>query len=379
MPNFIRPLCSGLAFIPLMAISICNATYANASPIASNSPKDDIHPNIDRHLSESLYPDEAAITEKIADIIELSIRKEYSTGIALRDAHPKAHGCIRAEFKVDDALPKNLAQGVFLPGKTYQAWIRFSNGSKDAQQADIKKDARGMAIKLLAVPGEKLLDDETSTQDFIMINHPVFFVNDPVRYMSFMQDINSDRFFNKLHIPFALGAKGTWIALNTRNKISNPLQTRYWSMVPYQLGIGTDRQAIKYSAQACSTVTDPLPHAPHHNFLREKLRQHLQKSEACMEFLVQPRTSNTMSVEDSMTEWQESEAPFYKVATIRIPQQVFDTPEQNKFCENLSFTPWHTLPEHKPLGVINRMRKVIYDRISKVRHDMNSTHRSEAH
>lgn len=44
----------------------------------------------------------------------------------------------------------------FLPGKTYQAWIRFSNGSKDAQQADIKKDARGMAIKLLGVPGEKL-------------------------------------------------------------------------------------------------------------------------------------------------------------------------------------------------------------------------------
>ena len=150
-------------------------------------------------------------------------------------------------------------------------------------------------------------------------------------------------------------------------------------MVPYQLGIGTDRQAIKYSAQACSTVTDPLPHAPHHNFLREKLRKHLQKSEACMEFLIQPRTSNTMSVEDSMTEWQESEAPFYKVATIRIPPQVFDTPDQNKFCENLSFTPWHTLPEHKPLGVINRMRKVIYDRISEVRHDMNSTHRSEPH
>ena len=53
-----------------------------------------------------------------------------------------------------------------------------------------------------------------------------------------------------------------------------------------------------------------------------------------MEFLVQPRTSNAMSIEDSMTEWKEGQAPFYKVATIRIPQQVFDTPDQNKFCEN---------------------------------------------
>jgi hypothetical protein len=82
-----------------------------------------------------------------------------------------------------------------------------------------------------------------------------------------------------------------------------------------------------------------------------------------------------MSVEDSMTEWKEDQAPFYKVATIHIPKQVFDTSEQNKFCENLSFTPWHALAEHKPLGGINRMRKIIYEQISRVRHEMNSTER----
>ncbi len=380
MPNFIKPIYLGLLFHPMMLISICTAaTHADTSAIVLSSPKSIVYPDIDRGLSEHFYPNEAKTAEKIADIIEMSIRKEYSAGLALRDAHPKAHGCVRAEFKIDEALPKNMVQGIFLPGKTYQAWIRFSNGSSDAKQADIKKDARGMAIKLLAVPGNKLLDDAASTQDFIMINHPVFFANDPARYMSLMQDINSDRFLKKLHIPFALGIKGTWIALNARNKISNPLQTRYWSMVPYQLGLGSDRKAVKYSARACSTVTDPMPAKPTHDFLRDTLRTSLQNSDACMEFLIQPRTSNTMSVEDSMTEWKESQAPFYKVATIRIPQQVFDTPEQNKFCEDLSFTPWHTLPEHKPIGVMNRMRKVIYDRISQVRHDMNSTNRSEPH
>lgn len=196
---------------------------------------------------------------------------------------------------------------------------------------------------------------------------------------AFMQDINSESFLKKLHTPFALGAKGTWIALNTRNTISNPLQTRYWSMVPYQLGTGSGRQAVKYSAQACSRGTDPIPYNPHNNFLRENLRNQLQKSKACMEFLVQPRTSNSMSVEDSMTEWPENQAPFYKLATIHIPQQVFDTPEQNEFCENLSFTPWHTVPEHKPLGGVNRMRKVIYERISQLRHEMNATKRLEPH
>ena len=314
------------------------------------------------------------------DDIEKSIRKQYNSGSALRDAHPKAHGCVRAEFHVMKTLPDPIAKGIFIPDKTYQAWIRFSNGSRDATKADFKRDARGMAIKILGVPGEKLLEDESqaTTQDFIMINHPVFFANDPNRYLSLMQDINSDSFFRKFHIPFALGLKGTLIALETiSSRISNPLQTRYWSMVPYQLGIGSDRQAIKYSARACSATIDPMPDKPSHDFLRDALRNTLQRGDACMEFLVQPRTSSKMAVEDSMTEWKESQAPFYQVATIRIPQQVFDIPDQNKFCENLSFTPWHALPEHKPLGVTNRLRKVIYDRISRVRHEMNSAKRQE--
>jgi hypothetical protein len=96
-----------------------------------------------------------------------------------------------------------------------------------------------------------------------------------------------------------------------------------------------------------------------------------------MEFLIQPRTSNKMLIEDSMTEWKESEAPFYRIATIHIPQQNFDTAKQNEFCENLSFTPWHALPEHRPLGAINRLRKVIYEDISRVRHEMNAAPRQE--
>ena len=381
MPNFMRPIHFSLLFTltPLMfAMGGCSAKPATNTTVTTLTNPDAIaYPSIDSGLSEQLYPNEKVIAEQIAEVIEKSIRKQYALGSARRDAHPKAHGCVRAEFQVLETLPKHLAKGLFIPGKKYQAWIRFSNGSPDATQADIKKDARGMAIKVLAVSGANRLEDEVATQDFIMINHPVFFVNDPNRYMSFMQDINSDRFFRKLHIPFALGSKGTLIALNLRTRISNPLQTRYWSMVPYQLGIGPDRQAVKYSARSCTAAVDPIPNHPKHDFLRDALRTSLQKGDACMEFLVQPRTSSTLLVEDAMTEWKETQAPFYQVATIRIPQQVFDTPDQNKFCENLSFTPWHTLAEHKPLGVINRMRKVIYDRISQVRHEMNSTQRQE--
>jgi catalase len=104
-----------------------------------------------------------------------------------------------AEFRVEDDLPQYLAQGVFTPGRTYPAYIRFSNGDPDPNRDDAKGDARGMAIKLLEVQGEKILPDErdAQTQDFIMINHPVFFIDNPAHYLGLIQRSGSSN-------PFAL-------------------------------------------------------------------------------------------------------------------------------------------------------------------------------
>lgn len=369
-------------FTPLVfALTGCSETLHSQRTIPIKISSESIaYPEVDTVLGEKLQPNEEVLAQNIAQVIEKSIREQYTAGNALRDAHPKAHGCVRAEFHVSKNIPAQFAKGVFIPDQSYQAWIRFSNASNDASSADIDKDARGIAIKLLGVSGEKILESEkqATTQDFIMINHPVFFANDAKRYLSFINDVNSHNMIRKLHIPFALGFKGTMNALGARNsQIANPLYTRYWSMVPYQLGLGNDRQAVKYSVRACSVTANNLPKNPSHDFLREALKNTLQQTDACMEFLIQPRTSSQMLVEDSMTEWDEKAAPFYQVATIHIPKQNFDTPEQNKLCENLSFTPWHALPAHKPLGAVNRMRKIIYENISRVRHDMNSAPRQE--
>ena len=58
------------------------------------------YPTIDRELGEKLQPDEEIIANQITEQIVQSIRSQYSSGNALRDAHPKAHGCVRAEFHV---------------------------------------------------------------------------------------------------------------------------------------------------------------------------------------------------------------------------------------------------------------------------------------
>ena len=95
-----------------------------------------------------------------------------------RDVHSKAHGCVRALVDVERNLDARLRQGVFTePGRQYRAWIRFSNGNT-VPQSDAEGDARGMALKLTGVEGPKLLEPEhtADTQDFVLINSPVFFI-----------------------------------------------------------------------------------------------------------------------------------------------------------------------------------------------------------
>ena len=56
---------------------------------------------------------------------------------------------------------------------------------------------------------------------------------------------------------------------------------------------------------------------------------------------------------------------------ITIPVQEFDTAAQNAACEQTSFNPWHSNATHKPLGTVNRMRRVVYETISELRKSMN--------
>ena len=68
---------------------------------------------------------------------------------------------------------------------------------------------------------------------------------------------------------------------------------------------------------------------------------------------------------------------FRAVATLTIPAQVFDTAERREFGDNLSFDPWRTLPEHRPLGGIGRARRQVYEALSIFRHERNQAPRVE--
>ena len=81
------------------------------------------------------------------------------------------------------------------PGK-YQAWVRFSNAIK--VRNDLDRDARGMAIKVMGVPGGA----SEGTQDFLLVTHRSFFARTPADFVDF---------------PAAVAGAGQSVALFSRN------------------------------------------------------------------------------------------------------------------------------------------------------------------
>ncbi|RPH55293.1 MAG: catalase, partial [Acidobacteria bacterium] len=327
---------------------------------------------------EEIPADEPDAIKSILDTFEGAVKKEHGAGArpAWRDAHAKAHGCVKADFSVKADIPAELRSGVFAAPRSFTAWIRFSNGHGKPQD-DRTRDGRGMAIKLTGVDGPKLLAEEAEakTQDFVMINSPAFFIRNAGDYVSFTRA-------SKYHVPFAFFLTH-WHELRAARAIveetvDEVFEERYFSMTPYLLG----QRYIKFSARPVDCGTGAAlvpavalpPAGP--DYLRDRMIAWMNSRDACFIFAVQPQTDPaTMPVEDPTIVWDEIKAPFIDVATIRIPKQRFDSEAQQTFCENLSYTPWHALAEHRPVGGINRIRKVVYEGISVLRHKLNKTPR----
>lgn len=329
---------------------------------------------------ETYHPAEDEHAQQVAERSALLVLERYDEeGFARRDAHPKAHGCVKAHMEVNN---ENLAPddrvGLFSENKTYPAWIRFSNGNPIIQP-DNERDVRGMAIKVMGVEGEKILarHRDELTQDFLLINGSAFFVRTPGEYVDFTNralDGSPVSYFLSLDPrEWKIQELFNLLRIVTKKPASPIMQ--YWSTTPFALGEG---QAVKYSAVPCEEPETGWPRRAHDDFLHHKLRDDLHEKGACFDFKIQHQLHpGGMPLEDSTVTWDPTDSPFIKAATIRIPAQVFDSPEQQEFCEHLSFNPWHSLEEHRPLGGINRMRKVVYDVISDLRHAMNEEPRTE--
>ncbi|TBU97705.1 catalase family protein [Phytopseudomonas dryadis] len=330
---------------------------------------------------EQIPANEAAYTQGIIEDAIRVVEQHRENTRVLRDAHAKAHGCVRAEVTVQPDLDSDLRHGVFSePGKTWQAWMRLSNGNA-YPQFDRVRDARGMAIKLLEVPGAKLLNSPRNSQeqDFVMFNHPVFFVRDVAEYKSnFAAQADGKKvlaFFPSWD-PRSWEIRHLIIALKTLSPApQSPVENTYNSIAPFKLGPHNIKYRVIPAPENCPSYTVATPNTGLPNFLRSALYQQLSldRVPACFALQVQRQNPDYyMPIEDPSVEWDESISPFETVADIRLPAQDFDSAQQNLLCDNLAFNPWHALPEHRPIGGINRLRKAVYEAVSVYRHERNA-------
>jgi len=311
----------------------------------------------------------AAEQESATDtILEIDLKSQAQKGPDLRQVHAKSHGLVWGEFIVDNSIPEALKVGLFVRPKTYPIWVRFSNASDPEKRgqlkSDLEPDLRGLAIKLLNVEGEKVLDDEQETQDFIFLSHPVFFVQDAQGFANLTKAGAGQADPEVLQ---SLAPAFEILKEATSKQVANPLLIQYWSTTPFKLGSHVIKFSVKPHQQ---DIANSLPSSE--NYLREAIVKFLteDRQEAKFDFLVQIYVDDEKTpIEDPTQEWKEEDTPFIKLATIRIPAQKFDFEERKRLDEGLSFSPWHTIPEHEPIGSINLARKKIYQEIAKFRRD----------
>jgi hypothetical protein len=341
-------------------------------------------PRVNNPFESIPHPEEErSQIELSAAVMRQLLAKRYpAPEQALRGVHPKSHSCLKAKFHVLSGIDRSLQVGLFRePGASFDAVVRYSNADS-LVRPDLKNGengSRGMAIKIHGAGGKLLYDDGKSSQDFLMINTPQFAFTNVADYLKLQRillkfDDNPLPFFAPLQSPPPsdpdelaefLRVKQSFdvVTLIKQIPVANPLEVAYFGAAPFLFG---SNRVMRISVVPQGPKKPQIvPDSPSDNYLREALQETMSGSEdVIFEVNVQVRNAGeeALHIEDATRFWPTEEFPEQTVATIRIPAPQSDLDSENSLgdCERHFFTPWHALPEHQPLGGINRLRRAVY-------------------
>ena len=294
-----------------------------------------------------------------------------TAGPLRRGFHAKLHAGLMAEFKVLADLPEHARYGVFSASRIFSALVRFSNG-EPAPQPDKHPEPRGIAIKLIGVPGRKLLPGQENavTQDFLATSHSVTSAVRNVRqFMAFIR-ATRNRWTMIVTLARAVGASEALRILNAVvstvvfSRVRSMVTEHYSSTAPIKLGPYAVKFTVRPAKGTEATASRPLTN----NFLRDELADRLRKADLVFDFLVQFYVDDIRTpIEDTSIAW---DVPLLKVAQVRIPSCDLNNPQTSALSEavnQLSFSPWHATDDHRPLGNVMRARRVVYEASSALR------------
>lgn len=298
------------------------------------------------------------------DIQEIQ-RRRAEGGVVRRGFHAKIVASVRGEFTVLPDLPTHARAGLFAAPATYPAWVRFSNGDS-ARHMDRRPDVRGLAIKVLDVPGVKIIPglEKARTQDFLLIQTPAMPFHDPDEFMFFVKAASQPlTLLPRLFFRFGLG-RGLGILRAFARGAGRPVASLaglpFYTPAPIQYG----DYAVRYSVVPAAPLVPPPQLGDGPDYLGDDLALRLSRAALAFDFRVQFYVDPQRTpIEDTAVEWREVDTPALTVARLVLPQQDLRAEagqRQSAYVDSLSFDPWHARVEHRPLGAMMRARKHAY-------------------
>jgi hypothetical protein len=345
---------------------------------------------------ETIDPDLDRLLEPIIAFWEKKVREspvEEGSGRAVRGAHAKTYGVVKAEVQILRNVPPAYAQGIYAKPGRHDALIRFSSASNHLSPDAALGGILGCAMKMFDVPGSKLVEDQpdSTTFDVVLKNNPIFVANTARHYLVIQEVGNNVPLylargkpgFHQLLTDFVTG-KGkfeqsdwAWDELFafvklSQTPVSNPLLTTFWSMAAVRHG--------EYVAKIrLAPATENTTRAIHRELdLRVRpdvfyptLVDELQASAFDFDLQIQLCTNlEAMPVNDVTVEWSEKLSPFVTVGRVHVPRQDISGTENFEKTDALAFNQWRVTEEHRPLGEIMQVRR-IYSASAKMRRTLN--------
>lgn len=295
-------------------------------------------------------------------------------GHAHRAVHAKGHALLTGRFQVLDGLPAELAHGLFATAGTYQALVRLSSPPAE-QLPDTVSTPRAMAVKLLDVPGARVEGgEEQHSQDFLMVNGPAFStpgIQGFLRSAKLLASTTERMPRTKQVLSAAL--RGTEAALEAVGGQSatlkalggepqhHPLGETFFTQVPFLYGPYMAKFSwVPVSPALLALTGQPL--ASTADTQREAIGSFFERLDAPVEWELRVqlcRDLEQMPIEDASVVWREALSPFVAVGRLVVGAQPAWSADAEAREDGLAFAPWHALAAHRPLGSLNRARRIV--------------------
>ena len=326
---------------------------------------------------EKVEADEAGLVADLTDAILSISHKTHADGHEpMRGVHAKSHALLCGNLEVLAGLPPELAQGLFAREATYPVILRFSTTPGDILP-DSVSTPRGLAVKVMGVEGERLPGAGGSTQDFVMVNGPAFSAPDGKAFLASLKMLaaTTDRIegvkvaVSKVlqgteKVIESLGGKSGTVRSLGGEPAHHPLGETYFTQVPIRYGDYIAKVSLAPSSDTLKDLTNADVDIDSHPFaIREAMIDFFAIHGGEWDVRVQLCTDlHALPIEDAAKVWPEDQSPFMTVARLHVPPQTAWSEARSAAVDDaMSFSPWHGITAHQPLGSIMRLRKRVYE------------------